>query len=72
MTSLPFTAPSAAGMPQPGSAEELRHFARIQERLEPLARRLVSDSGVPQTVVVVPSLTLDTEELAKISGAHHY
>ena len=26
----------------------------------------------PQTVVVVPSLSLDQEELAKISGVHHY
>jgi PGM1 C-terminal domain len=59
-------------MPEPGSAEELRRFAQIQERLEPLARRLLSDPGAPQTVVVVPSLTLDAEELAKISGVHHY
>src|ERR687895_2733367 len=59
-------------VPAPGSAEELRRFAQIQERLEPLAGRLVSDPGAPQTVVVVPSLSLDAEELAKISGVHHY
>ena len=59
-------------MPEPGSAEELRRFAQIQERLEPLARRSITDPGAPQTVVVDPSLTLDTEELAKISGVHHY
>ncbi len=72
MTRLSFTAPSGAGVPEPGSAEELRRFARIQGRLEPLGRRLVADPGVPQTVVVDPSLTLDAEEMAKISGAHHY
>src|ERR687894_1948021 len=72
MMSLSSTSSSGASMPEPGSAEELRRFARIQERLEPLARRLLSDPGAPQTVVVDPSLTLDTEELAKISGVHHY
>lgn len=59
-------------MPVPGSEEELLRFARLQERLAPLAARLAADPTIPQTVVVVPSLTLDTDELAKISGAHHY
>jgi hypothetical protein len=71
MTSLSTTS-SGAGAPEPGSAGELRRFAQIQERLQPLARRLILDPGAPQTVVVDPSLTLDTEELAKISGVHHY
>ena len=60
------------GVPAPGSEEELRRFAQIQKRLTPLAQRLVSDPRAPQTVVVVPSLSLDAEELAKISGVHHY
>ncbi len=58
--------------PPPGSAEELQIFAELQARLAPLAQRLVTSPRVPQTVVVVPSLSLDVEELAKISGAHHY
>src|ERR687894_1260358 len=58
--------------PEPGSEEELGRFARLQERLEPLSRRLAADQRAPQTVVVVPSLSLDAEELAKISGVHHY
>src|SRR5918997_6888577 len=57
---------------EPGSEEELGRFARLQERLEPLSRRLAADQRAPQTVVVVPSLSLDAEELAKISGVHHY
>src|SRR5215217_6227606 len=69
---------SGAKAPPPGSAEELRRFARIQERLVPLFRRVYPearfrpDPSVPRTVVVVPSLSLDAEELAKISGVHHY
>src|ERR671939_225101 len=60
------------GWPEPGSAEELDRFAALQEKLEPLARTVISDPRAPQTVVVVPSLTLDAEELAKIPGVHHY
>jgi hypothetical protein len=62
----------AVNVPEPGSAEELRQFATLQEKLEPLARRVLSDPRASQTVVVVPSLTLDVEELAKIPGSHHY
>src|ERR671917_696245 len=72
MTSLPSTSTSEPGVPLPGSAEELRRFERIQERLAPLFRRVFPYPRAPRTVVVVPSLTLDTEELAKISGVHHY
>ena len=59
-------------VPEPGSAEELGRFAALQAKLGPLARRVISDPRAPQTVVVVPSLTLDIEEMAKIAGAHHY
>jgi hypothetical protein len=72
MADLTSTLVSVAGVPEPGSAEELRRFAQIQERLAPLAERLVADPRIPQTVVVVPSLSLDLEELAKIPGVHHY
>ncbi len=60
------------GPPEPGSAEELALFAALQEKLEPLARKVISDPRASQTVVVVPSLTMDADELAKIPGAHHY
>ena len=66
------TSKKPVDVPEPGSAEELRRFAALQANLEPLARRVISDPRAPQTVVVVPSLTLDIEEMAKIAGAHHY
>src|SRR5918995_6620513 len=72
MVDLPSTSASGLGMLAPGSAEELRRFARIQERLAPLFRRVFPYPRAPRTVVVVPSLSLDPEELAKISGVHHY
>jgi hypothetical protein len=72
MANVSSTLISGGGVPEPGSAKELKAFAQIQERLAPLARRVISDPRAPQTVVVVPSLSLDAEELSKISGVHHY
>lgn len=56
----------------PGSPEELAAYARIQARLPDLFRRVALDHRLPNTVVVVPSLSLDQEELNKVSGVHHY
>lgn len=58
--------------PQPGSPAELRRFARLQQRLAPLFRRAFPETHDQQTIVVVPSLTLDVDELTKIDGVHHY
>ena len=72
VTSVISTPSTPIDVPEPGSAEELGRFAALQAKLGPLARRVISDPRAPQTVVVVPSLTLDIEEMAKIAGAHHY
>lgn len=66
------TQASDANVSVPGSAEERQRFACIQERLAPLCEQVFPDPHAHQTVVVVPSLSLDVEELAKISGVHHY
>jgi hypothetical protein len=64
--------PDPCSLPIPGSPEELRRFAELQQRLAPLFRYAFPDPSFAQTVVVVPSLTLDTAELTKLAGAHHY
>lgn len=56
----------------PGSPEEVAAFHRIQARLPELFSRVTTDRQTPQTVVCVPSLSLDPEELAKVTGVHHY
>ena len=56
----------------PGSPEELAQFARLQKRLVPLFEEIFPYPRIPRTVVVVPSLSLDAEFLAKISGVQHY
>ncbi len=47
-------------------------FAQLQQRLGPMFERFQDDPLKPRTVVVVPSLSFNAEELAKISGIHHY
>lgn len=58
--------------PLPGSPEELAAFDALQRRLPDLYARIRHDDRAEQTVLVVPSLSLDPTELAKIAGVHHY
>ncbi len=57
---------------QPGSPEELAAFSALQRKLPDLYHRIANDNRAENTVLVVPSLSLDPRELAKVSGAHHY
>lgn len=59
-------------LPKPGSPEEDARFEELYARMPELWRNLSGDGHVPQTVVVVPSMTLDVEELQKLKGAQHY
>lgn len=56
----------------PGSPDELARFAELQERIPHLYRTLARDERLPQTVVIVPSLSMDPRELEKITGFYHY
>ena len=58
--------------PEPESPEELDAYAKVQSGIAELYRRLSTYPRTPQTVVVVPSLSLDPRELTKITGAWHY
>ena len=56
----------------PATADERARFHTIQTRLSRFFRELYDDPGRPRTVLIVPSLSLDQQVIAKISGAHHY
>ncbi|MEZ4242062.1 MAG: carboxylate-amine ligase, partial [Myxococcota bacterium] len=58
--------------PKPGSIDELAAFATLKARTAELYQLLAKDQRLPQTVVIVPSLSMDPRELAKISGFYHY
>ena len=62
----------AFGDPAPGSADELQRFAALQRRLPELFGRVFFDRHAAQTIVVIPSMSLDREELRKLVGASHY
>lgn len=56
----------------PGSLDELRAFHALQHRLAPMFHRVFPDPYAPRTVVVLPSMSLDHEELLKLTGASYY
>ncbi|AMW03764.1 peptide ligase PGM1-related protein [Gemmatimonas phototrophica] len=58
--------------PAPGSENERQQFAALQQRLPQLFTRVFRDRHAPQTIVVIPSMSLDHEELRKLEGAGHY
>ncbi len=50
----------------------MERFRQLQQQLIDMYGRIFPDPLAQRTVVVVPSLSLDVEELAKIEGVHHY
>ena len=44
----------------------------LQDRFRATFADIFGDPSAPQTVVIVPSISLDREVMAKISGVHHY
>lgn len=56
----------------PGSPEELAAFQRLQDSIVPMFQEIFPNPQLPRTVVTIPSLSLNAEELAKITGVHHY
>ncbi|MGJ4932010.1 peptide ligase PGM1-related protein [Bradyrhizobium sp. HKCCYLS2038] len=60
-------------MASPGATEaERTRFRQLQAQFAADYDRLFDDPALPRTVLIVPSLTLDPEVLAKVSGVHHY
>jgi hypothetical protein len=56
----------------PSTADEMARFARLQRQLTSCFVELFEDPKLPRTVLVIPSLSVDQQVLAKVSGAHHY
>ena len=56
----------------PGSPEEQLAWNALTGRMSELYRTLSVDTRIPQTVVIVPSLSLDVRELSKVTGFYHY
>src|SRR5512136_1108790 len=52
--------------------EELRRFAALKPRLQEVWDALMAKAELPYTSVIVPSLSLDQREIAKLRGAPFY
>jgi PGM1 C-terminal domain len=58
--------------PDAGRTSETKEFRRLQARLAEQFRRVFADDAAPRTVLILPSLSLDQEVMAKISGVINY
>ncbi|MEP7269207.1 MAG: peptide ligase PGM1-related protein [Saprospiraceae bacterium] len=54
------------------SEDELKRFDKLQTQLPDQFKHQFPDPMAPKTVVIVPSLSLDSDILSKISGHIHY
>jgi len=66
----PATAPGPHALPW--TDEEETAFVALQNGLRPLWQSIVDDPYKEQTVVVLPSMSLDSEEMHKLKGIVHY
>lgn len=58
--------------PAPGSMEEVLLFRKLQHSFPRQFRKVFPDKLACKSVVIIPSITLDQEILAKVSGHVHY
>lgn len=59
-------------LPPPGSPEEDALFNKLCQKLKPIWQALSGSVPMRELVVVVPSMTLDADELLKINGIEYY
>ncbi len=63
---------SNTDLPVRDSVAEAIEFKKIQKRFPRQFEHIFPDKLAPRTVIIIPSLTMDTEILSKISGVNHY
>lgn len=61
-----------ADVPVRDSVAEAMQFKKIQKKFPQQFEHIFPDKLAPRTVIIIPSLTMDTEILSKISGVNHY
>jgi PGM1 C-terminal domain/ATP-grasp domain len=66
---LPWTSEELSA---PATEAELVRFEKLQQQFAGSFDEIFAEPNQPRTVLIVPSLTLDQEVMAKIAGVHHY
>ena len=54
------------------SSEEITRFEALQAELGRQFRTVFKDPNAARTILILPSLSLDQQVMAKVSGVHHY
>ncbi len=62
----------ASDIGAPVTVDEIARYRDRQVQFSRSFRALFDDPSLPRTVLIVPSLSLDQDVLAKITGVHHY
>jgi hypothetical protein len=66
------SAPFVVDIDAPATSDELARFGLLKKGFAQSFSEIFDDFSLPRTVLIVPSLSLDQQVLAKISGVHHY
>ena len=64
--------PTTTGLDASATLEEAERFGALQNRLSSSFHEIFDSPKAPRTVLIVPSLSLDQQVMAKVSGVHHY
>ena len=64
--------PTTTGLDASATLEEAERFGVLQNRLSSSFHEIFDSPKAPRTVLIVPSLSLDQQVMAKVSGVHHY
>lgn len=62
----------ASDIDAPVTADEIDRFARLQLHFARLYQDIFDNPAAPRAIVIVPSLSVDQQVMASISGVHHY
>jgi hypothetical protein len=61
-----------ASIDAPATPDELARFGDLEKQLARSFTEIFTDPGRPRSVLIIPSLSLDQQVMARISGVHHY
>jgi hypothetical protein len=64
--------PSAGDLDAPVTGDEVARFGALQREFTRSFTQIFENPAAPRTVVIIPSLSVDQQVMAKVSGAHHY
>jgi hypothetical protein len=70
--SAPDLGPFVVDIDAPATPVELARFGQLEKQFAQSFSEIFNDPSLPRSVLIVPSLSLDQQVMAKISGVHHY